>query len=77
MALILSGCVGSGVKLESIPLSAIPSDIVACFNKLVPRPGPGPMTKARIVGLIADLKKSEEAKSVCGKRLIAFYYAHA
>jgi len=31
------------------------------------------MTKAQVVKLIADLKRSEKAKSQCGKRLLAFY----
>jgi len=31
------------------------------------------MTKRQVVALIAALKKSETAKSQCGKRLIAFY----
>lgn len=44
-----------------------------CFKKKVPQPTAGNMTKRQVVALIAALKKSETAKSQCGKRLIAFY----
>lgn len=31
------------------------------------------MSKEQVVRLIAALKKSEDAKSACGKRLVRFY----
>lgn len=31
------------------------------------------MTEGDIVRLVADLKKSEKSKSLCGKKLIAWY----
>lgn len=39
-------------------------------------PPEGPMSKSQTIALIAALRKSEVAKSQCGKRLIAFYEAH-
>jgi hypothetical protein len=44
-----------------------------CFDKLVPAPKRGEMRKSDMLRLIADLKRSEMAKSECGKRLLSFY----
>ena len=72
--MMLTGCVSSGTtKIEAPGLQPIPSDIKVCFTKLVPKPVSGEMTKRQIVKLLGELKKSELAKSQCGKRLIAFY----
>lgn len=56
-------------------LAEIPSDIKTCFDQVVPRPPKGDLTREDIIRLIGDFKKSEAAKSRCGKRLIAFYEA--
>lgn len=66
----LTGCVTSG---SNVSLAPVPGDIVACFNKLVPAPKPGPMSKKEVVSLIGKLKGSELEKSLCGKRLIQWY----
>jgi hypothetical protein len=39
-------------------------------------PPEGALSKGETIKLIATLRKSEVAKSQCGKRLIAFYEAH-
>lgn len=70
----LGGCVTSG-STSSPSLAPIPGDIVTCFNSIVPAPKQDTLTKRDIVRLIGDLKKSEAAKSACGKRLIGFYDA--
>lgn len=66
----LTGCANYG---NSVSLAPVPGDIPACFNRLVPAPKKGPMTKKDIVHLIGELKKSELSKSRCGKRLIEWY----
>jgi hypothetical protein len=74
MLTTLTGCVTSGTSSKKVSsLTPVPGEIVRCFNQLVPAPVAGPKTKAEVVQLIVDLKKSEKAKSDCGKRLIKFY----
>lgn len=68
--LILSGCGPSGVAKKLPPL---PADLRKCFDTTVSAPSPGGMTKAQIVALISALKRSETAKTDCGKRLIKLY----
>jgi hypothetical protein len=53
----------------------VPGDLKACFANVVPRPAAGDMTRQQAFALIASLKRSELAKSQCGRRLIAFYEA--
>ena len=66
----LAACGPSGSKPS---LSELPGDIKVCFNRLVPKPQGEVMTSAEVIKLVAELKKSELQKSLCGKRLIAFY----
>lgn len=73
LVLTLSGCVGSGSKLPEPSLPAIPADLRVCFDKTVAPPKTGPLTKRDVVVLVARLKQSEQDKTECGKRLIAFY----
>lgn len=40
---------------------------------MVPVPTGETMTRQQIVKLVADLKQSELAKSLCGRRLLAWY----
>jgi hypothetical protein len=47
----------------------------ACFTTMVPKPPKGEITRQQAYNIIAALKRSELAKSQCGKRLIAFYEA--
>lgn len=68
IAPLLSGCFRSGDELT--PVS---SDLVACFAYIVPKPQMVTMTEADIIRLVGDLKKSERSKSMCGKKLIAWY----
>ena len=70
----LSGCVTSGDG--SVTLAAIPSDLRTCFDRVVPDPGVI-TSRQDIVNLVARLKASEESKSRCGKRLIAWYDTQA
>ena len=53
----------------------LPADLPVCFQKQVPAPKPGPLSKAQIIQLVSALKKSEVEKTECGRRLIAFYEA--
>jgi hypothetical protein len=69
----LGGCVTSGSS--GTALAPIPGDIVTCFDSIVPAPKQATLTKRDIVRLIGDLKKSEQSKSQCGKRLIGYYDA--
>lgn len=59
---LLSGCVSSGDK--------VPDDFRSCFNYIVPKPQHKTMTEAELLRLIGELRKSEVAKSRCGKLLI-------
>ena len=70
-ALILTGCGTFGNKLPVYP--ELPADLKVCFHETVPAPNAGPMTKGRVMQLIAALKKSEAEKTECGRRLLAFY----
>ena len=75
LALTLTGCATSGVKLSSPKLPPIPADIRLCFEQIVAAPKEGAMTKKQVLALVASLKLSEAQKVACGKRLIAFYEA--
>lgn len=66
----LTGCETTSTSPK---LATIPSDIQVCFDKLVPKPKPGPMSRQDVVGLIGKLRQSEVSKSLCGKRLIEWY----
>lgn len=70
----LTACASSGGK-PSLPPA--PADIQVCFDRFVPRPKAGPLSKRAVARLIAELKKSELEKSQCGKRLLAWYEAQA
>ncbi|MPZ19512.1 MAG: hypothetical protein GEV06_16570 [Luteitalea sp.] len=50
----------------------MPADVQTCFSQYVKAPK-GPLSKRAVVRLIAELKRSEVAKSRCGRRLIGFY----
>jgi hypothetical protein len=67
----LTACVPSGSNRIELP--ALSGEYDRCFAAKVPQPNPGNMSKKQVVALIASLKKSETAKSQCGKRLIKFY----
>lgn len=71
VALTATGCATSGSSLR--PLTVLPADLRVCFDRSVPAPKPGPMTKSDVFRLIAKLKLSETEKVACGKRLIAFH----
>lgn len=49
----------------------------ACDKYQVPPPPASALSRAQVANLIADLKRSETRKSVCLRRLIAFYDAQA
>ncbi|QWK78610.1 hypothetical protein [Ochrobactrum sp. BTU1] len=73
LALTLSGCATFGTKLSAPVYPELPADLRLCFDKEVPQPKQGPLTKKQVIALIASLKTSEAEKTACGKRLIAFY----
>lgn len=77
----LTGCdVPSSANQSSgrlISLAPIPADMRTCFVKLTGAPMPGAMDSRAIVRLIADLRKSEKAKSACGVRLLKLYDTQA
>jgi hypothetical protein len=72
----LTACAHSG---NNASLGPLPAELKTCFDQIVPAPGkPGTeLTKQQMARLVADLKKSELAKSQCGKRLIAYYETQA
>jgi hypothetical protein len=78
MLTTLAGCAtfSAGRDEHVASLSPVPRDLRSCFNKLTPMPPEGALSKGETIKLIATLRKSEVAKSQCGKRLIAFYEAH-
>lgn len=45
---------------------------LACFNKLTPIPT-SDLTREKVILLVAELRKSEKAKSQCGKDLLDWY----
>lgn len=69
--LTLIGCAASGPTEPLLP--PIPADLKVCFERTVPAPAQGPLTKEDVINLIADLKRSETEKTLCGQRLITFY----
>ena len=77
LALMLTNCATFGQnRVQPNPLATldpIPSDIQVCFDKVVPRPKKGPMTKSETIKHIGTLLESDLMKSECGHRLIAFY----
>jgi len=72
---MLTGCATSGGKAPTLP--PIPGDIRACFDSVVGKPTAGELSRQQVFKLIADLKQSELNKSLCGKRLIAWYEMQA
>lgn len=73
LLLTLSGCATFGNKVVAPAYPALPADLTVCFDKQVPAPKAGSLSKAQVIQLIAALKKSEAEKTECGRRLIAFY----
>lgn len=73
LLLTLTGCAASGVPDTKLELPPVPSELRTCFEKIVPPPARGPLTKRQIFRLIADLKASADDKDACGQRLVAWY----
>lgn len=74
--MMLSGCGQSGPGVTgsiSVHLPPAPGDVQACFSRLVKVPTGDTMSRQQVVKLVADLKQSELAKSLCGRRLLAWY----
>lgn len=70
--LLLAGCVENGRINPSVQLPHAPSYYLACFKKLTPIPV-SDLTREKVVELVAELRRSELAKSQCGKDLLAWY----
>ena len=68
----LTGCASSGLQIEASNLPPIPADIERCIRKVVPKPS-AIRTKKQAMRLIYKLKRSEFAKTKCGKRLMVIY----
>lgn len=66
----LTACGESGTSVTG--RAPIPGDIKVCLNKLVPKPNEI-KTKAQIAGILADLRRNDVSKTLCGRRLIALY----
>ena len=80
LLMTLTNCASSGQapsKGTKIRLSDIPPDIRACIQKEVPAPLAGEMSRERAAQLMAAFRKSDYAKSQCGKRLMGWYDAQA
>ena len=73
LLMTLTGCGLFGRNEPATHLPPLPSDLRVCFESTVPAPDAGITTKAEVLDLIAGLKRSELEKTLCGKRLIAFY----
>lgn len=73
LLMTLSGCGLFGRTEQVRTLPPLPNDLKVCFEELASAPKPGSLSKAQVIDLIASLKRSELEKSLCGKRLIAFY----
>lgn len=61
-----------GVVPGGVVLPYAPSHYVTCFSKLSTIPI-GSLTRDKVVLLVAELRKSELAKSQCGKDLLDWY----
>ena len=72
LALILSGCVHSGERAR-FTLPDLPPDLRGCFTKMTPAPRSGSLSKREVLQLVAKLRRSERSKTLCGRRLLAFY----
>lgn len=74
---LLTGCETSLQNNPRISLAAVPGDIRACFTRMTGAPMPGTMTQRQIVQLVTDLRRSERAKTQCGRRLLNIYDTQA
>jgi hypothetical protein len=72
LTLPLAGCVTTGQSGHSVQLPKASAYYIACFNKLTDIPV-GSLTRDKVVHLVAELRKSELAKSQCGKDLLKWY----
>lgn len=65
---ILTGCAqySSDVEYE------VPEDLRTCFDTLTPAPTQQTMSASDMFKLVAELRKSEVEKSICGKRLLSW-----
>jgi hypothetical protein len=73
-AVFFAGCQHKGHPGLGVTLPKAPAHYEACFKKLSDIPT-GTLTRSKVVALVAELRKSELAKSRCGKDLLAWYSA--
>jgi hypothetical protein len=72
-SLMLIGCGASGTKgIDPKAIPEVPADIVACFDKLTPKPRAGTLTAGQVFTLVGTLRTSEVRLAGCGKRLVAW-----
>ena len=74
LALPLAGCIinDPGKPDVRVTLPKAPAYYTKCFATLTDIPT-GTLTRAQIVVLIGQLRKSEKAKSKCGQDLLLWY----
>jgi hypothetical protein len=74
---MLTGCVTSGraPSKGAVRLSAIPADLQQCLAKEVPAPIPGDLSRQAAAELIAAFRQSDHSKTLCGRRVIAWWDA--
>lgn len=69
---IVPGCDPKGAIPPGVKLPHAPTHYLACFKQLTPIPVES-LTRDKVVRLVAELRKSELAKSRCGKDLLDWY----
>lgn len=72
LLLLLVGCQTDSEDV-SVKLPSIPQYYIDCFKKEVKIPKGEPLTRDKIIHLIAEFVQSDRGKSQCGKDLVAWY----
>jgi len=72
-AVLLSGCQHLKGAAEPEPLPEIPLDLRTCFQEVYEFPPDKTWSKEQTAEIIGSLRKSELAKTSCGRRLLTFY----
>ena len=69
---VIPGCDQKGAFPPGVKLPFAPSHYVTCFKSMTTIPVES-LTRDKVVRLVADLRKSELAKSRCGTDLLDWY----
>ena len=76
LAMMLTACVTSYDLQQAAPkldLPPVPAGLKICFDKAPAPAPPGNLSRAQVFAILADLKASDQAKTDCGRRLIAWF----